>query len=79
MVDLISIVKYCDERLRIGEIRDFPGSFNGLQIDKVGKVSKIGAAVDAGLIPLKKRQRIRSISWSFIMEFFGLHLLLLPG
>ena len=54
MVDLISIVKYCDERLRIGEIRDFPGSFNGLQIDKVGKVSKIGAAVDAGLIPFEK-------------------------
>ena len=49
----------------------FPGSFNGLQIDKVGKVSKIGAAVDAGLIPLKKRQRIRSISWSFIMNFWS--------
>lgn len=54
MVDLISIVKYCDERLRIREIKDFPGSFNGLQIDKVGKVSKIGASVDAGLIPFEK-------------------------
>ena len=53
MVDLISIVKYCDERLRIAEIKDFPGSFNGLQIDKVGKVSKIGAAVDAGLFPFQ--------------------------
>lgn len=54
MIDLLSIVKYCDERLRIREIKDFPGAFNGLQIDKVGKVSKVGAAVDAGFVPFEK-------------------------
>jgi len=53
MVDLISIVKYCDERLRIREIKDFPGAFNGLQLQNDGTVRKIGASVDAGLIPFK--------------------------
>ncbi len=53
MTELTEIVKYCDERTRLKEIKDFPGAHNGLQFANNGKVSKIGAAVDAGLTPFE--------------------------
>jgi len=54
MVDLKKIVAYCDERVRRNEVKDFSGSFNGLQFENNGKVSKIGAAVDAGYGPCQE-------------------------
>lgn len=52
-VPLSDIVAYCDERTRVREVKDFPGSRNGLQFANSGKVTKIGAAVDAGLVPFQ--------------------------
>jgi dinuclear metal center YbgI/SA1388 family protein len=51
MVDLQEIRKFCDHRVSAEDIKDFPGAWNGLQIENSGTVSKIGASVDAGLIP----------------------------
>ncbi len=48
------IVAYCNERTGLPDFPDFPGSFNGLQIENNGRVTRIGAAVDAGLIPFQK-------------------------
>lgn len=48
---LADLVAYCDERTRLRSFKDFPGSHNGLQFANSGKVTKIGAAVDAGLTP----------------------------
>jgi dinuclear metal center YbgI/SA1388 family protein len=53
MTSLTDLVAYCDRRTdRVG-FKDFPGSFNGLQLANNGRVTKIGAAVDAGLIPFQ--------------------------
>ena len=49
MASLQEIVEYCDERVRLSEISDLPNAFNGLQVANRGEVTKIGAAVDAGL------------------------------
>lgn len=49
MASLQSIVDYCDERTARARVVDFPGAVNGLQFANGGNVSKIGAAVDAGL------------------------------
>ena len=54
MVNLSDIVFFCDNRVRRNEIADFPGAENGLQVSNNGVVTKIGAAVDAGLIPFEK-------------------------
>lgn len=53
MAKLDDIVAFCSERTRIDAIKDFPGGMNGLQVANPGKVSKIGAAVDGGLVPFK--------------------------
>lgn len=50
---LADIVAYCDERTRLHAVKDFPGAHNGLQFANSGKVTKIGAAVDAGLVPFQ--------------------------
>ncbi|GHC08246.1 Nif3-like dinuclear metal center hexameric protein [Cerasicoccus arenae] len=51
MARLKDIVEYCDQRTHREEIADFPGAHNGLQFENHGDVTKIGAAVDAGLVP----------------------------
>jgi dinuclear metal center YbgI/SA1388 family protein len=48
---LEEIVAYCDRRTRRAAFTDFPGAFNGLQVANSGRVTHIGAAVDAGLTP----------------------------
>ena len=53
MRPLDEIVAYCNKRTRCQEIADFPGALNGLQFSNNGEVSKIGAAVDAGLTPFQ--------------------------
>jgi dinuclear metal center YbgI/SA1388 family protein len=50
---LAEIVKYCDRRLRIGEIKDYDGAWNGLQVENSGRVTRIAAAVDGSLATVK--------------------------
>lgn len=53
MINLLDIVAFCDDRIRISEIKDFSGAHNGLQVENNGVVTKIGAAVDAGQLPFE--------------------------
>lgn len=53
MALLAEIVRYSDDYLRISEIEDYPNALNGLQIENSGKITKIGAAVDASSATLK--------------------------
>ena len=46
---LEAIVKYCDRLLRIEEVNDYDGAFNGLQVQNRGTIKRIAAAVDATL------------------------------
>ena len=54
MPTLSEIVAFCDQRTRQTEIKDFPGANNGLQVENLGQVTKIGAAVDAGQLPFEQ-------------------------
>lgn len=54
MSRLADLVAYCDRRTRRAAFKDFPGAVNGLQVANDGRVSKIGAAVDAGLMPFAR-------------------------
>jgi len=47
MPTLAAIVAYLDRYLRHAEVTDYPGAWNGLQMENSGRVHKIGAAVDA--------------------------------
>jgi dinuclear metal center YbgI/SA1388 family protein len=53
MVPLRQLVDYCDKRTRRDDFTDYPGAFNGLQFANDGRVTKVGAAVDAGLVPFE--------------------------
>lgn len=52
-MNLNDLVAFCDERCRLADVGDFPGSENGLQLANGGKVHRIGAAVDAGRVPFE--------------------------
>jgi len=54
MPSLSELVDYCDQRTRRAEFKDAPGAFNGLQVANRGTVTKIGAAVDAGVEPFRR-------------------------
>jgi dinuclear metal center YbgI/SA1388 family protein len=54
MAKLKDLVAYCDKRTRLAAFKDAPGAFNGLQFENDGRVTRIGAAVDAGLHPFRK-------------------------
>lgn len=54
MPKLSEIVAFCDTRTLRAEVKDFPGSYNGLQVENNGEVTKIAAAVDAGQIPFEQ-------------------------
>ncbi len=47
------IVRYCDKLLRTGEIQDYDGAVNGLQMENRGTVTRIAAAVDASLATVR--------------------------
>lgn len=51
---LDELVAYCDKRTRRTAFKDAPGACNGLQMANSGRVTRIGAAVDAGLIPFQQ-------------------------
>jgi len=50
---LKAIVAHCDTVLRTGEITDYDGAVNGLQVNNGGRVTRIAAAVDASLVTVK--------------------------
>jgi dinuclear metal center YbgI/SA1388 family protein len=54
MPNLPDLVAYCDRRSRRAAFKDSPGAFNGLQLSNSGRVTKIGAAVDAGVVPFQQ-------------------------
>jgi len=54
MPKLSDLVAYCDRRTRRAAFKDAPGACNGLQVANSGRVTKIGAAVDAGLVPFQQ-------------------------
>jgi dinuclear metal center YbgI/SA1388 family protein len=45
-MDLQTLVRYCDDYLRIETVRDYPEALNGLQVGNAGTVSHIAATVD---------------------------------
>jgi dinuclear metal center YbgI/SA1388 family protein len=47
MASLHELVDYTNQYLRIAEIGDWDNALNGLQIENSGKITKLGAAVDA--------------------------------
>jgi len=51
MPTLDEVVAYCDRRTRRAAFVDYPGALNGLQVANEGRVTRIGAAVDAGAAP----------------------------
>lgn len=51
---LEKITSYVNSYLHIAEIEDFPGAYNGLQLENNGGVKRILASVDAGLSVFKK-------------------------
>lgn len=53
MADLKTVVTFCNEQVNLAEVGDFQGAYNGLQFENNGTVTKIGAAVDAGLAPFR--------------------------
>lgn len=57
MASLNQIVAYCNATLRTEQIADWDNALNGLQIENSGKVTKIGAAVDASTRTLKLAAR----------------------
>lgn len=53
MPTLTDLVTYCDQRTRRSAWNDAPGAQNGLQLANDGRVTRIGAAVDAGVEPFR--------------------------
>jgi dinuclear metal center YbgI/SA1388 family protein len=70
MAKLSNLVAYCDKRTRCKEFSDAPGSFNGLQVANDGRVTRIGAAVDAGLNPF---QRAVAAGVDFLVVHHGMY------
>ena len=66
---LADLLAHCNQRLGLPAFADFPGSLNGLQIENNGTVTKIGAAVDAGLVPF---QRAAAERVDFLLVHHGL-------
>jgi dinuclear metal center YbgI/SA1388 family protein len=54
MPTLNALVTYCDRRTRRTAFHDAPGAVNGLQLANNGRVTRIGAAVDAGVVPFQQ-------------------------
>ncbi|MDP6208215.1 MAG: Nif3-like dinuclear metal center hexameric protein, partial [Roseibacillus sp.] len=54
MACLDEIVAFLDEELRLGEVPDYPGAVNGLQMQGGREVQRVAAAVDASLPVVKK-------------------------
>jgi dinuclear metal center YbgI/SA1388 family protein len=54
MPSLSEIVAFCDQATRRHAWKDHPNAHNGLQLENDGRVTRLGAAVDAGRAPFAK-------------------------
>lgn len=54
MIQLQTLIEFCDEATRRQKVPDFPGAHNGLQLTNSGVVTKVAAAVDAALPSFEK-------------------------
>ena len=70
MATLQELVDYCDQRTRRAAFKDAPGAFNGLQVANNGRVTKIGAAVDAGVVPFQKAV---AVGIDFLLVHHGMY------
>ena len=73
MALLDKIVTECDRLLRVREIEDWDNALNGLQIENSGKVTRIGAAVDASMAAAEQVGVTGTPAWLLDGRF------LLPG
>jgi dinuclear metal center YbgI/SA1388 family protein len=69
MASVTKVIEFADSYLRIGEIEDWPNALNGLQIENSGRITKIGAAVDASTHTLRMAAK-RNID--FLLVHHGL-------
>jgi len=60
MAELKDIIAFLDGELKHAEIQDYPGAFNGLQLDNSGTVQRVIAAVDATLPVIEKAAALGS-------------------
>jgi dinuclear metal center YbgI/SA1388 family protein len=51
---LAAVVAALDEELQVGELPDYPGALNGLQLENNGQVSRVACAVDACLAVVER-------------------------
>ena len=70
MPTLHDLVTYCDRRTRRAAFKDAPAAFTGLQVANNGRVTKIGAAVDAGVVPF---QRAVAAGVDFLIVHHGMY------
>ncbi|MDR0727401.1 MAG: Nif3-like dinuclear metal center hexameric protein, partial [Puniceicoccales bacterium] len=47
------MVDFCGRLLRIAEFADYPHAYNGLQVENSGKITRLGAAVDANRMSIE--------------------------
>ncbi|WP_221030865.1 Nif3-like dinuclear metal center hexameric protein [Actomonas aquatica] len=70
MPSLDELVAYANQRTRLDAYQDAPGARNGLQVANNGAVTKIGAAVDSGLVPF---QRAVAAGVDFLIVHHGMY------
>lgn len=70
MASLDDLVTFCNQRTRLTAFTDAPGAKNGLQVANNGSVTRIGAAVDAGLVPF---QRAAAAGVDFLIVHHGIY------
>ncbi|MDR0351086.1 MAG: Nif3-like dinuclear metal center hexameric protein [Puniceicoccales bacterium] len=68
-VALEEIVSYCNKRLSIDGMFDYPNAFNGLQFGNSGKISKVASAVDGSLESIRLA---RDVGANLLMVHHGL-------
>ena len=54
MARLEEVIDFLEAELRTGEIPDYPGAHNGLQLQNGGEVNKVACAVDASYAVIQK-------------------------
>ena len=78
---LSSLVSTMNSLLRTGEINDYPGAVNGLQIENSGVVTRIVAAVDACEEVIRESSRVpgtlllvhHGLFWNGVQTLTGAH------
>jgi dinuclear metal center YbgI/SA1388 family protein len=70
MATLAELVDYCDTTTRRNAWKDHPNAFNGLQLANSGRVTRLGAAVDAGHEPFA---RAAAAGVDFLIVHHGLY------